>query len=190
MHPPRAVAASQRQPRQGAVRALVLGTVVLGTVVLGTVVLGTVVLVAVVPGVQCLDQPGRVVDPQRRLAHHQRLAVGVRQRGRREAPGQDRDELHRIGSTVEQRQQRVTLADRHRLEPTEDLHRLTGRDDPAAVQLAHPDLAAGGAFAHVLDVAGAHVTQRHALAGAHRDHLVHRAFDQQPLRGQQALVVR
>ena len=50
-------------------------------------------VVAVVFVIERLGQRGRVVNPQRRISHHQRLTLGVLQHWRGESARQERNEL-------------------------------------------------------------------------------------------------
>ena len=78
---------------------------------------------------------------------------------------------------------------RDRFQPAEELHGVPGGYHACADQLPGLQVAAGRALAYFVRVAGAHVTHGDALAGMHLLDLEHRPVHQQPLLGQQPLVV-
>ena len=111
-------------------------------------------------------RPGREPVASHRTSSTTHPRCSAAPAGRIGATGSRR--VRRVGIVVEQRDKVVALTDSHRLHPAEDLHRVTGRDDSGAVQLAHLHLPATSAPAHLVHVAGAHVTQRQSFARAER----------------------
>lgn len=81
------------------------------------------VVVPLVGLVQCLGQPVRVGTAQRRLALHQRVALGVLQLRRGEARRQGREKGRRLRLAVEQGEQPVASVQLDGLHPAEALDR-------------------------------------------------------------------